>query len=158
METCGPVGAPGAATWRHVTLSARPWAITWRRVTLGRAVAGPPAARENDDVPLPSDSLHYLYGPLLALLVIAALGVLMRWTFGTHREHRAPERDPNGDYGLLTEVAVVPSPDAASVLRRRLAADGIRATLTPTVDGQGRRIMVFPDDERTARLVLARRD
>ena len=109
-------------------------------------------------MPLPSDSLHFLYGPLLALLVVAALGALLRWTFGTHREHRAPERDPHGDYGLLTEVAAVPSPAAAAVLRRRLAADGIRATLTPTGDGAGRRIMVFPADEGIARLVLARRD
>ncbi|MFN2497408.1 MAG: hypothetical protein ABR608_16140 [Pseudonocardiaceae bacterium] len=100
--------------------------------------------------------VHFLVGPLLALLVVGVLGGLLRWTYGTHRQHVAPPADgADGDLGLLREVAVVPNTKGADVLRNLLAAEGIRATVQPTADNVGRRILVFAEDEPTARVVLS---
>ncbi len=112
---------------------------------------------------LPSNGLHFIVGPLLALLVVGLLGGLLRWTYGTHKQHVTPyaeedAADAEDNLGLLREVAVVPTTEAADVLRRRLAADGIRATVRPTEDGAGRRILVFTEDESDARVVLAKPD
>lgn len=111
---------------------------------------------------LPSDSLHFLVGPLLALVLMLVLGALLRWTYGSHHQHVAPPADGDGgaggedvDLGLLREVAVVPTDETADVLRRRLAADGIRATVRATPDHAGRRVLVFAKDESDARVVLA---
>lgn len=112
-------------------------------------------------VELPSNGLHFIIGPLLALLVVGLLGGLLRWTYGTHKQHVTPysENDAvSDDLGLLREVAVVAGTESADVLRRRLAADGIRATVRPTGDGAGRRILVFAEDEPDARVVLANPD
>lgn len=119
----------------------------WRSGRLRRTIAG---------VELPSDSLHFAFGPLLALLLVLFLGGLLRWTFGTGRDLVVPQRGE--DYGLLTEVTVVPTGEAAEVLRQRLADEGLRATVAPTDDGSGRRILVFPDDVPAAKVVLARRE
>lgn len=123
-----------------------------------RAIAGPDTGRDHDRVQLPSNSLHFFYGPLIALALVLLLGGMLRWTFGTQQQHRMPDRSGAGGYGLLREVALVPTIEAAEVLRRRLAADGIRASVTATPDGSGRRLMVFAEDEPTARLVLARKE
>jgi hypothetical protein len=48
----------------------------------------------------------------------------------------------------------VPGAVAAEVLQGRLAAAGIRATLSR--DGPAYRILVFPDDLKAARVVLSR--
>lgn len=102
---------------------------------------------------------HFLVGPLLALLLAGVLAGLLRWTYGTHHQHVAPPAESDDhDLGLLREVAVVPSTQAADVLRRLLAADGIRTTVRPTADAVGRRVLVFAEDERTARMVLFRPD
>ena len=109
---------------------------------------------------LPSNGLHFVLGPLLALLLVALLGGLLRWTYGTHKQHVAPHTDlaEAEDLGLLREVTVVPTREAADVLRRRLAADGIRATVRPTPDGTGHRILVFPRDEADAKVLLSNPD
>ncbi|MGH3906735.1 MAG: hypothetical protein ACRDTE_21530 [Pseudonocardiaceae bacterium] len=117
---------------------------------------------QDELVELPSNGLHFIIGPLLALLVVGLLGGLLRWTYGTHKQHVTPysEEDAadDSDLGLLREVAVVAGPEAADVLRRRLAADGIRATVRPTADKTGRRILVFAEDESDARVVLTNPD
>jgi hypothetical protein len=112
-------------------------------------------------VELPSNGLHFFLGPLLALLLVALLGGLLRWTYGTHSQHVTPRTDIAGaeeDLGLLREVAVVPTVEAADVLRRLLAADGIRATVRPTPDKTGHRILVFAKDEPDAKVLLANPD
>ena len=107
---------------------------------------------------MPWNSHHFLVGPLLALLLVGLLAGLLRWTYGTHRQHVAPPTESDDhDLGLLREVAVVSGAEAAGVLRR-LAADGIRATARPTADGAGHRIVVFAKDEPAAKLVLSRGD
>lgn len=106
------------------------------------------------------NGLHFFLGPLLALLIVAVLGALLRWTYGTHKQHVAPrvEDRADGDLGLLREVAVAADPEAADVLRRRLATDGIRATVRPAADSLSHRVLVFAEDEPAARTLLSTPD
>ena len=85
------------------------------------------------------------YSLLVPLIAVAILALVLRWAsnLDTDRAHRK-------DYGLLREVAKVPSSTAARVVEERLSAVGIRATTVPAEDGNGMRIMVFPNDEQTA--------
>lgn len=96
---------------------------------------------------------YVVFGPLLLMLL---LGLLLWWTFGTGRNQPAPHvpdpDDPTGD-GLLTEVSRVPTEPAAEVLRGRLKAAGIRATIAR--DGATWRLLVFPADVPGARTVLS---
>ncbi len=86
----------------------------------------------------------------LVLMGLLTLG--LRWTFGTGRNLRVPDpHDPVGD-GLLAEVARAPTEAAAQVLRARLTAAGIRATIGR--EGRTYRLMVFEDDVGQAKLVL----
>ena len=83
-------------------------------------------------------------GPLLslvALLVIGLLGLALRWAFAVERDR---------DYGMLREVAKVPSQRAAEVVTGRLREVGVRVTTVRSPDGESLRIMVFPADERRA--------
>ena len=99
-------------------------------------------------------SYSFVYGPLVAFAVIGLLMLLLRWTF--RRGHSvvaaAPRAGSPEEYGLLVAVAAPPSFAEAELIRARLAAQGIRATLAPTT--QGPRVMVFPDEARTARALL----
>ncbi|OLR91232.1 hypothetical protein [Actinokineospora bangkokensis] len=81
------------------------------------------------------------YLTLVALLVIGALGLVLRWSFAS---------DTRKDYGLLREIAKVPSRTAAQFVEERLKQAGVRATTVPAEDGEGLRVMVFPGDERAA--------
>ncbi len=86
----------------------------------------------------------------LVLMGLLTLG--LRWTFGTGRNLRVPDpNDPVGD-GLLAEVARTPTEAAAQVLRARLTAAGIRATIGR--EGRSYRLMVFEDDVGQAKLLL----
>ncbi len=86
------------------------------------------------------------------LVLIGVLLLLLRWTWGTGRNLRIPDpNDPVGD-GLLAEVARTPTEAAAQVLRSRLTAAGIRATIGR--QGGSYRLMVFDDDVGKAKLVL----
>lgn len=119
----------------------------------GRALAA--GHRGVDTGPVSSwGSYSYLFGPLVALVLVAVLAVLLRWAFG--RGHSLVQRRPRAgaetDYGLLVPVAEPGTFIEAEVLRRRLLDAGLRATLAPTT--QGPRVLVFPEDERTARALL----
>lgn len=92
-----------------------------------------------------------VYPLLVTLLAIAVLALVLRWasSLDTDRAHHK-------DYGLLREIAKVPSSTAARAVEERLHDAGVRATTVPTEDGTGMRIMVFPADEQTAiRTLLA---
>jgi hypothetical protein len=91
---------------------------------------------------LSGSSVSFLLGPLTA--------------FGRSMSlvERRPKVGPAGAYGLLVPVAAPGTFVEGEVLRRRLEAEGVRATLVPT--GDGPRVMVFPDSERVARAILAR--
>jgi hypothetical protein len=92
------------------------------------------------------------------LAMMVGLLLALRWTFGTGRNQPAPPvadpDDPTG-FGLLEEVSVVPTEAAAEVLRSRLLAAGIRATVA-RAQGGGYRLLVFRDDLVPARVVLSR--
>ncbi len=92
-----------------------------------------------------------------ATLMLAIVLLALRWTFGTGRDQPSPHvpdpDDPTGD-GLLAEVSRVPTEAAAQVLRGRLTAAGIRATIG-RADG-GYRLLVFPADLVDARVVVSR--
>lgn len=97
----------------------------------------------------------YAFGPGMALVTLAVLIVLMRWAFssGSSVVARRPRSGTPQEYGLLVSIAAPNTYVEAELLRRRLEAAGIRATLATTTYGP--RIMVFREDEARARRVLA---
>jgi hypothetical protein len=121
-----------------------------RRILLARN-RFPPAegggVTHTDDVDLPR-----LLATFGGLVVMGLFAVILRWTWGTGKEHRLPDPDdPTGD-GLLEEVTTVPTEDAARLLRTRLTEAGIRATVGRA--GGNYRLLVFPADAGRAKLVL----
>lgn len=100
------------------------------------------------------DSYHYAIGPTVALVVVAVLVLLLRWTFSHGRSlvERRPERGGSDEYGLLEVVSAPSTFVEAEVQRRTLVDAGIRATLAPTTEGP--RVMVFPDQAGLARQIL----
>ncbi|GAB3677993.1 hypothetical protein [Angustibacter aerolatus] len=99
-------------------------------------------------------SYSYLYGPLIAFVAVGVLVLLLRWTYRRGRSvvERPARRGGQGEYGLLVPVAEPATFAEAELIRSRLAASGVRATLAPTTDGP--RVMVFGDDARVARALL----
>ena len=88
---------------------------------------------------------------LIALSAMATFAALLRWasSLDTDKAHQK-------DYGLLREVAKVPSTTAARVVEERLQKAGVRATTVPDPEGNGLRVLVFPSDQATAiRTLLA---
>lgn len=100
---------------------------------------------------------------LILLSAIFGLAAVLRVTFGsdTARAGRADRRLDRRltrarDYGLLFEVATVPSDRAAAFVRDLLRGNGIRSTTAPVDDGAGKRVLVFPADQRAAAGLLLR--
>jgi hypothetical protein len=81
----------------------------------------------------------------LPLLAVGLLALVLKWasSLDTDRAHRK-------DYGLLREVAKVPTSTAARVVEKRLKQAGVAATTVPAEDGDGLRILVFPADQAAA--------
>jgi hypothetical protein len=91
---------------------------------------------------------------LVLLCVLAAFAGLMRWSYGSDTARPRPRRRTrSGDYGLLREIAFVPSHQAAQFVQDQLRHNGIRSTTAPTDDG-GQRILVFPADVDAATAAL----
>ena len=82
---------------------------------------------------------------LTSLAVMGLFALLLRWasSLDTDKAHRK-------DYGLLREVAKVPTSTAARVVEECLQEAGVRATTVPAPDGEGMRILVFPGDQDLA--------
>ena len=90
------------------------------------------------------------YSLLIPLVVVGLLALVLRWasSLDTDKAHRK-------DYGLLREVAKVPSVDGGAGGRgRSCATAGVQATTVPAEDGVGLRILVFPNREAAAIDVL----
>ena len=103
------------------------------------------------------NSTHFAVGPVVAIVVVAALAMLSKWVFGTGR-HRTASHSviPPGmqvDTGLLRPVADLPDRGAAAALRAVLSDAGIRATIGIRRDGRVQ-VLVFPDDEERARKLV----
>jgi hypothetical protein len=133
---------------RHVALGRGPAAAIRDHEAEGLAAA------DNERVP-DLTRFSVLFGGLLLMGVIM---VALRWTWGTGKDvppaRLADPDDPTG-LGLLVEASRVPDPTAAEILRARLAASGIRATVRRDASGPYR-ILVFPDDLKSAKVVLSR--
>lgn len=99
-------------------------------------------------------SFSYAFGPLVALGGLLVIVGMLRWAFGRGRSlvERRPVPGGQEEYGLLVVAAALPTVVEAEVQRRRLVAVGIRATVATTLEGP--RVMVFPEDLRTARAIL----
>lgn len=92
-------------------------------------------------------------GPIIALLVVAFLALILRWSFGS-TQMPGPVPDRRGaDFGLLHEVAVVGSVGEADTLRGVLSDAEIRSTTADA--GWGRvRVLVFAADLELARALV----
>jgi hypothetical protein len=102
--------------------------------------------------------LSYIVGPVLVLFVVGGLALFLRWAYapGGSLIARPSRRGTETEYGLLVPVASPGSYVEGELLRRRLEAARVRATLVMTQDGP--RVMVFPKDGDRARQVLAGTD
>lgn len=86
--------------------------------------------------------------------VLGVLIVLLRWSFSRGKSVvERPRRVGNDDeYGILEVVARPTNYIEGEMLKRRLIDNGIKATLTQTI--QGPRILVFPNEVKAAQAVL----
>lgn len=102
-------------------------------------------------------SYAHLYGPMVALIVLLALMLLLRWAFsrGSSVVARRPRPGEPHDYGLLVPVAAPATLVEAEVLRRTLDEAGVRCTVAQTLDGP--RVMVLGSQRQVALHVLERR-
>ncbi|GAA2132117.1 hypothetical protein GCM10009760_06670 [Kitasatospora kazusensis] len=93
---------------------------------------------------------------LAPFAVVGLLILLLRWTYGTGKSLIAREPRPGepDEYGLLVPVASPTDRAEAERLAGLLAAAGLRYTLAPT--NEGLRLMVWPEDEQTAKDALRR--
>ncbi len=103
------------------------------------------------------NSTHFVVGPVIAIVMVCLLAVLSKWIFGSGR--RAPAARPVSrvgapvDHGLLRSVAELPDRPAALAARAVLSDAGIRSTFGVRRDGSVQ-LLVFPDDEERARLLV----
>jgi hypothetical protein len=109
--------------------------------------------RRGTPVPIGAGSdLHYLVGPVIALLVLAGLALFMRWAFGTGYGRRPAPARP--DDGLLTLVATLSRRESALALRAVLSDAGIRSTIRCPAPHRAD-VLVFPEDAARARSLAA---
>ena len=79
---------------------------------------------------------------------------MLKWTSARGKSvvQRTPQAGLDSEYGTLVVVAKPTNHIEGEVLRQKLLAVGIRATLTQTKEGP--RIFVFPQEESAARAHL----
>lgn len=120
---------------------------------VGALVLGPPAADTGDVTT--ERTFSFVTWPLVAIAAVGVLVLILRWAYspGHSLVERRPHQGAPDEYGMLTTVAAPATFVEGEQLRLRLEASGIRATLAPTTAGP--RLMVFPDDAKTARAVLS---
>lgn len=99
-------------------------------------------------------SYSYVYGPMMALVAIGVLVLVLRWAFGRGSSvvERPPQSGSPDQYGLLDAVASPGTYIEAEILRQRLEAGGVKATVAMTNDGP--RVMVWPDDRHKAESIV----
>jgi hypothetical protein len=99
----------------------------------------------------------YLFGPLMALLVMAIVVLLLKWAFS--RGHSLVADEPSAgsseEYGLMVPVAGAEDYIRAEMQRRMLTDHGIKVNLVRTTDGP--RLMVWRKDRDKALELLSRK-
>jgi hypothetical protein len=106
-------------------------------------------------VPVEAGSLHYAVGPVIAIVVLALLGLFMKWAFGSGGTSSSRRRRPaSTDDGLLTRVATLSRQESALALRAVLSDAGIRSTVRTPAPHRAD-VLVFPEDAARAREVAA---
>jgi hypothetical protein len=90
---------------------------------------------------------------ILFAVIILLAGILRRY-FGSDLDRTERKLAKARDYGLLSEVATVPSEQAATFVRDLLRSNGIRATTAPDDNGATQHVLVFPADAHAAANVL----
>ena len=98
---------------------------------------------------------NYLFFMSLAgFPVVLFLIFMLKWTMarGKSLVERVPIAGGEGEYGMLVPVASPTNHIEGEMLRQKLIAVGIKATLTQTKDGP--RLFVFPEEESVARAHL----
>lgn len=100
-------------------------------------------------------SYSFVYGPLMAALVIGIMILLLRWAFshGHSLVEKRIQPSTSDNYGMLVEVTRPISLIDGEMFKQQLQAAGIRATLALTVDGV--QLMVWPRDLGKAKQILA---
>ena len=92
-------------------------------------------------------SLHYLVGPVIALLMIGLCSLFLRWAFS---ERTPPSGGPGEE--LLTPVATLTRRESALALRAVLSDAGIRSTIREPA-AHRTDVLVFPEDLDRARVL-----
>ena len=120
-----------------------------------RSDAAPPGGAHNGLVPAWS-TYSFLFGPLVALVIMAVIVLLLRWAFsgGGSLVARDPRAGGSDEYGLMVPVAGAEDYVRAEMQRRLLADSGVRVNLVRTTDGP--RLMVWEADRDRALEVLSR--
>ena len=98
---------------------------------------------------------NYLFFMSLAgFPVVLFLIFMLKWTMarGKSLVARTPIAGSDDEYGMLVPVASPTNHIEGEMLRQKLIAVGIKATLTQTKNGP--RIFVFPEEESVARAHL----
>ena len=98
----------------------------------------------------------YLFGPLVALAIMAVMVVLLRWAFSRGGSLVARDAQPgrSDEYGLMVPVAGADDYIRAEMQRRMLADHGLKVNLVRTTDGP--RLMVWQSDRDRALELLSR--
>ena len=118
--------------------------------------AGRPVRAHNGSVPAWS-TYSYLFGPVIAGLIMALLVLLLRWAFRSGQSLVADEPTPGSteEYGLMVPVATADDYIRAEMQRRLLTDHGFKVNLVRTTDGP--RLMVWRQDRDRALALLSRR-
>jgi hypothetical protein len=104
-------------------------------------------------VPIEAGGLHYVIGPIIAVVVVVLLGAFLKWAFGGVGR-RTRQSAPPVDDGLLTKIATLSRRESALALRAVLSDAGIRSTLRSAAPNRTT-ILVFPEDAPRARELAA---
>lgn len=91
---------------------------------------------------------------LAGFAVMGLFIILLRWAFarGNSVVERPLRTGLEEDYGLLKVAARPANHIEGEIIRQKLLANGIKATLTQTKSGP--RILVFPEELRAAETIL----
>jgi len=101
------------------------------------------------------DGTEYLLSFFVLILGFGIMVLLLRWTFSSGKSvvARRPRTGGENEYGLFVPVASPATMIEGEQLRLRLEASQVRGKLVQTTDGP--RLMVFEQDEKIARTILA---